>query len=139
VQLRREGAEVVIVVADDGGGIDVRRARQGAKALGLIDPKQAAHRRGSDAADPRAGLLDGDGVTQAAGSRRRHGRGRDRDQEARRRAARRARRARGTKFTIRLPFTLAITQALIVRVGDELYALPLPTVEGVVRVPRRRC
>ena len=43
---------------------------------------------------------------------------------------------KGAKFTIRLPFTLAITQALIVRAGDELYALPLPTVEGVVRVPR---
>jgi chemosensory pili system protein ChpA (sensor histidine kinase/response regulator) len=42
----------------------------------------------------------------------------------------------GTKFTIRLPFTLAITQALIVRTGDELYALPLPSVEGVARVPR---
>ena len=36
----------------------------------------------------------------------------------------------GTRFTIRLPFTLAITQALIVRVGDELYALPVATVEG---------
>jgi chemosensory pili system protein ChpA (sensor histidine kinase/response regulator) len=40
------------------------------------------------------------------------------------------------KFTIRLPFTLAITQALIVRTGDELYALPLPSVEGVARVTR---
>jgi chemosensory pili system protein ChpA (sensor histidine kinase/response regulator) len=42
----------------------------------------------------------------------------------------------GVKFTIRLPFTLAITQALIIRTGDELYALPLPTVEGVARVPK---
>jgi chemosensory pili system protein ChpA (sensor histidine kinase/response regulator) len=42
----------------------------------------------------------------------------------------------GVRFTIRLPFTLAISQALIVRVGDETYALPLPTVEGVARVPR---
>jgi chemosensory pili system protein ChpA (sensor histidine kinase/response regulator) len=42
----------------------------------------------------------------------------------------------GVKFTIRLPFTLAITQALIVRTGDELYALPLPSVEGVARVQR---
>jgi chemosensory pili system protein ChpA (sensor histidine kinase/response regulator) len=42
----------------------------------------------------------------------------------------------GVKFTIRLPFTLAITQALIVRTGDELYALPLPSVEGVARVPK---
>jgi chemotaxis protein histidine kinase CheA len=39
-------------------------------------------------------------------------------------------------ITVRLPFTLAISQALVVRVGEELFALPLPTVEGVVRVPR---
>jgi chemosensory pili system protein ChpA (sensor histidine kinase/response regulator) len=43
---------------------------------------------------------------------------------------------RGSRFTIRLPFTLAISHALVVRTGDELYALPLPTVEGVVRLPR---
>jgi len=43
---------------------------------------------------------------------------------------------RGSRFTIRLPFTLAISHALVVRTGDEYYALPLPTVEGVVRVPR---
>ena len=42
----------------------------------------------------------------------------------------------GTRFTIRLPFTLAISHALVVRVEDELYALPLPTVEGVVRLSR---
>jgi chemosensory pili system protein ChpA (sensor histidine kinase/response regulator) len=42
----------------------------------------------------------------------------------------------GVKFTIRLPFTLAITQALIVRTGEELYALPLPSVEGVARISK---
>jgi chemosensory pili system protein ChpA (sensor histidine kinase/response regulator) len=42
----------------------------------------------------------------------------------------------GTSFTIRLPFTLAVTQALIVRVSGELYALPLPTVEGILRISR---
>jgi chemosensory pili system protein ChpA (sensor histidine kinase/response regulator) len=35
-----------------------------------------------------------------------------------------------------LPFTLAITQALIVRVHDEFLALPVATVEGVARLPR---
>jgi chemosensory pili system protein ChpA (sensor histidine kinase/response regulator) len=43
---------------------------------------------------------------------------------------------RGARFTIRLPFTLAITQALIVRVHDEFYALPVATVEGVARLTR---
>jgi len=42
----------------------------------------------------------------------------------------------GTRFTIRLPLTLAVSHALIVRTGEEFYALPLPTVEGVVRLPR---
>jgi chemosensory pili system protein ChpA (sensor histidine kinase/response regulator) len=45
-------------------------------------------------------------------------------------------RGQGTRFTIRLPFTLAISHALVVRAGDEYYALPLPTVEGVVRLAR---
>jgi chemosensory pili system protein ChpA (sensor histidine kinase/response regulator) len=42
----------------------------------------------------------------------------------------------GTRFIMRLPYTLAITHALIVTVGEETFALPLPTVEGVTRVPR---
>jgi chemosensory pili system protein ChpA (sensor histidine kinase/response regulator) len=41
---------------------------------------------------------------------------------------------RGTIFTIYLPYTLAITQALIVRTESELYAIPLPTVEGIIRI-----
>src|SRR5690606_41694055 len=45
-------------------------------------------------------------------------------------------RGRGTRFFIRLPYTLAVTHALIVSVGEETFALPLPTIEGVSRVPR---
>jgi chemosensory pili system protein ChpA (sensor histidine kinase/response regulator) len=43
---------------------------------------------------------------------------------------------RGTRFLIRLPYTLAITHALIVNVGEETFALPLPTVEGITRLSR---
>jgi two-component system chemotaxis sensor kinase CheA len=35
---------------------------------------------------------------------------------------------KGTKFTIKLPLTLAIIQALLVRVADELYSIPLDAV-----------
>src|SRR3569833_1704911 len=42
----------------------------------------------------------------------------------------------GSSFTIRLPFTLAISHALVVRSGDVFYALPLPTVEGVLRLSK---
>ena len=43
----------------------------------------------------------------------------------------------GTTFTIRLPFTLAVSQALIVRSAEEVYALLLPSVEAVIRLPRQ--
>jgi len=40
----------------------------------------------------------------------------------------------GCTFTIRLPFTLAVNQALLVLVDDERFALPISNVAGVVRV-----
>ena len=36
----------------------------------------------------------------------------------------------GTRFLLRLPYTLAVTRALIVALGEETFALPLPTIEG---------
>jgi chemosensory pili system protein ChpA (sensor histidine kinase/response regulator) len=41
---------------------------------------------------------------------------------------------RGTRFTIRLPFTVSVNRALMVSVGDDLYAVPLNTIEGIVRI-----
>ena len=43
---------------------------------------------------------------------------------------------KGSRFTIRLPLSLSVGHAVIVRVGGEQYALPMPTIEGVVRIPR---
>jgi chemosensory pili system protein ChpA (sensor histidine kinase/response regulator) len=40
----------------------------------------------------------------------------------------------GTTFTVYLPYTLAVAQALIVRVESELYAIPLQTIEGIIRI-----
>ena len=41
----------------------------------------------------------------------------------------------GTSFTIRLPFTLAITDSLLVTLGEEFYAVPHSSMDGVVRIP----
>lgn len=41
----------------------------------------------------------------------------------------------GTSFVIRLPLTLSIIKALLVRVGDEIYAIPLNSVREVVELP----
>jgi len=43
---------------------------------------------------------------------------------------------RGTSFTIRLPLTLAISEALLAQVAEEIYAIPYASIEGVVRIGR---
>ena len=40
----------------------------------------------------------------------------------------------GSVFTIRLPFTVSVNRALMVYSGEDLYAIPLNTIEGIVRV-----
>jgi chemosensory pili system protein ChpA (sensor histidine kinase/response regulator) len=136
ISLERDGAEIVIVVADDGAGINVKLIREKALALGLID----AHAKLTDEEAVQLilepGFSTAGHVTQAAGRGvgmdvvatevKKLGGGLFIDSTY----------GKGSRFTIRLPFTLAISQALIVRVGEETYALPLATVEGVVRLPR---
>ena len=41
---------------------------------------------------------------------------------------------KGTQFVIKLPLTLSIIQALMVRVGEETFAIPLNLVERVVMI-----
>jgi chemosensory pili system protein ChpA (sensor histidine kinase/response regulator) len=136
VSLTRDGAEVVIVVTDDGAGINVKLIREKAVALGLTD-------RHSKLTDEEAmqlilepGFSTAGRVTQAAG----RGVGMDVVATEVKKLGGglfiESNPGKGSRFTIRLPFTLAISQALIVRVAEEVYALPLATVEGVVRLPR---
>jgi chemosensory pili system protein ChpA (sensor histidine kinase/response regulator) len=45
-------------------------------------------------------------------------------------------RGKGSTFIIRLPFTLAVTQAILVRLAESTYAVPMSSVQGVVRITR---
>jgi len=136
ISLERDGAEVVIVVADDGAGISVKLIREKAIALGLTDPQARLTDEEAVQLILEPGFSTAGHVTQAAGRGvgmdvvatevKKLGGGLFIDTTA----------GKGSRFTIRLPFTLAISQALIVRVAEEAYALPLATVEGVVRLPR---
>jgi chemosensory pili system protein ChpA (sensor histidine kinase/response regulator) len=44
---------------------------------------------------------------------------------------------RGTRFVVRVPFTVSVNRALMVSVGDDLYAIPLNTIEGIVLLSRQ--
>ncbi len=136
VSLAREGAEVVIVVRDDGAGMNVKAIRDKAVSMGLVDPRQSLTDEEAMQLILEPGFSTAGKLTQAAG------RGVGMDvvaTEVKKLGGAlfiESTHGVGSTFTVRLPFTLAISQALIVRVVDELYALPLPTVEGVVRLTK---
>jgi chemosensory pili system protein ChpA (sensor histidine kinase/response regulator) len=136
VSLAREGAEIVIVIEDDGRGIDVQAVRERARSRGLLQPGRVLTDEEALQLILEPGFSTASSVTQHAG----RGVGMDVVVTEIKKLGgalfTQSTHGKGTRFTVRLPFTLAISQALVVRVTDELYALPLPTVEGVSRVSR---
>ena len=125
---------MVIDVADDGAGLDVDAIRRKAYERDLLQPDSKVTDAEIMDLILTPGFSTAGKVTQSAG----RGVGMDVVANEVKQLGGSLQissvTGQGTNFTVRLPFTLAITQALIVRTGDEVYALPLPTVEGVVRV-----
>jgi chemosensory pili system protein ChpA (sensor histidine kinase/response regulator) len=127
---------MVIDVADDGRGLDVDAIRRKAYELDLLRPDSKVTDEEIMELILTPGFTTAGAVTQSAG----RGVGMDVVANEVKKLGGNLRISsiigQGTNFTVRLPFTLAITQALIVRTGEEVYAMPLPTVEGVARLPR---
>ncbi|MBT5218246.1 MAG: response regulator, partial [Woeseia sp.] len=136
IRLHREGAEMVIDVADDGAGLNVKSIRRNAFEKDLLQADSTVTDDAIMDLILTPGFSTAESVTQSAG----RGVGMDVVANEIKQLGGSLQissvTGQGTNFTIRLPFTLAITQALVVRTGAEVYALPLPTVEGVVRMSR---
>jgi chemosensory pili system protein ChpA (sensor histidine kinase/response regulator) len=127
---------MIIDVADDGAGLNVDSIRAKAFEKGLLKPDSKISDDEIMQLILTPGFSTAEKVTQSAG----RGVGMDVVANEIKQLGGSLQissvKGQGTNFTVRLPFTLAITQALIVRTGDEVYALPLPTVEGVARIAR---
>jgi chemosensory pili system protein ChpA (sensor histidine kinase/response regulator) len=136
LNLKREGAEVVVELRDDGAGMNLNAIRNKGLALGLIHADQALSDEDVMQLVLEPGFSTADSLTQQAG----RGVGMDVVATEIKKLGgalyMESTPGAGTSFTIKLPFTLAISHALVVRIADEFYALPLPTVEGVVRLSR---
>jgi len=136
LSLHREGAEVMVKISDDGAGMNLQAIRDKGLALALIQPGQTVSDEDAMQLILEPGFSTAGSVTQQAG----RGVGMDVVATEIKRLGgalhMETKSGEGTYFTIRLPFTLAISHALVVRTGDEYYALPLPTIEGVLRLPK---
>ncbi|MFT5534184.1 MAG: chemosensory pili system protein ChpA (sensor histidine kinase/response regulator) [Burkholderiaceae bacterium] len=131
VEIRQDGNEVVLQFADDGRGLDLQRIRSKAQATGLLSPeRQLADAELTD-------LIFNPGFSTAAEVTELAGRGIGMDiirSEAGSLGGRIAidsRAGQGAQFTIHLPLTLAVTQVVIVRTGEKMYAVPSVLVEQV--------
>ena len=135
LEVLREGSEFVINLTDDGRGIDVEAVRKKAIAQDLIDENDESL---TDIDIMQyifnAGLSTTQTVTQISG----RGVGMDvviseiRQLGGVVSVASEA--GKGSHFTIRVPLTVAISDALIVRAADHHYAIPLVQIERVVRI-----
>lgn len=134
VALSREGADVVLRVSDDGGGIKLDAIRSKAIDKGLMPVDAPLSDREIMQFILEAGFSTAEQVTQIAGRGvgmdvvaseiKQLGGSLEIDSNA----------DAGTTFTVRLPFTLAVNQALLCQAGEDVYAIPLTSIEGVVRM-----
>jgi chemosensory pili system protein ChpA (sensor histidine kinase/response regulator) len=136
LELHREGAEVMVRLTDDGAGMNLEAIRAKGRALGLVPPGRALSDEDAMQLILEPGFSTAGALTQQAG----RGVGMDVVATEIKRLGgalhMETKAGEGSVFTIRLPFTLAISHALVVRTGEEFYALPLPTVEGVQRLSK---
>ena len=123
-----EGNQVILEIADDGAGIDLGRVRAKAIRGGIIDEADRLSDREIIELIFTPGFSTADTVTDVSG----RGVGMD---VVKKNILRLkgifdvdSVQGEGTTFTMKMPLTLAIIQALMVRVADELYSIPLDAV-----------
>ena len=123
-----EGNLIVIDIADDGAGIDVNKVRQKAIDRGLIHPNKIISDQEAYQLIFEPGFSTADKISAVSG----RGVGLDvvrtQIEKLKGSVVVTSERGFGTKFSIRLPLTLAIIQGLLVRVGEEVYSIPITSV-----------
>jgi chemosensory pili system protein ChpA (sensor histidine kinase/response regulator) len=134
ISLRQESNEIALVFADDGAGLDLAALRRKGEQMGLLPAEREPTEAELAQLVFTTGLSTAQTVTEIAG----RGVGMDvvrndialiggRVDIATARGA-------GTTFTVYLPLTLAVTQAVLVRSGDHVVALASSMVEQVLRL-----
>ncbi|MBX2821906.1 MAG: chemotaxis protein CheW, partial [Rhodothermaceae bacterium] len=134
------GNNIVIEIEDDGKGMDPEKLKKKAMEKGLISDKEAAEMSDKDAFSLifKAGFSTAEQVTKISG----RGVGMD---VVKTNIAKmngtisiNSELGVGTVITLKLPLTLAINQSLLVRQGDETFAIPLHSVIEVVNLNEQK-
>lgn len=132
-----EGNHIAIVISDDGKGLDLEKIYQKALSKGLISEGENLLEKDIANLIFQPGFSTAEQVTDISG----RGVGMDVVTKSLNNLGgmieTSTKAGQGTTFTIRLPLTLAIIQALLVEVGKEIYAVPLSSVLETLLVERK--
>ncbi len=133
----QEGNNVIIEVSDDGNGIDTEAVKRKAIERGLVTPEQAENFSQKEIIDflfmPSFSMakkitdVSGRGVGLDVVKSNIEALGGD--------VTVKSVLGEGSTFTVRLPLTLAIIQALMVIIGDEKYAISLSSIVSIEEIP----
>jgi len=132
----QKGNNIVIEIADDGGGINVDRVKKAALKAGLITSEDAA----TISDDEAMRLIFSSGLSTSATVTSTSGRGVGMDVVRRNVEALHGQveldstLGEGTTILLTLPLTMATTQELLVQVHDQIYGIPISAVERILRL-----
>jgi two-component system chemotaxis sensor kinase CheA len=133
---KHSGASVILTVADDGAGLDVKRIRAKAIEKGMISEQAELTERETYALIFEPGFSTAQEVSNVSG----RGVGMDVVRQAidalRGSIEVRSEEGKGTTFSLKLPLTLAIIDGLLIDIGTEHYVLPLSAVEECIELTR---
>jgi chemosensory pili system protein ChpA (sensor histidine kinase/response regulator) len=134
LDLLREGGDIIFDIRDDGAGVPLEAVRRKAIKRGLLDPDSVISDHDVLQFILQPGFSTAEKITQISG----RGVGMDVVHEEVRQLGGTMSidsvPGQGVHFRIRLPFTVSVNRALMVQCGEDQYAIPLNTIDGIVRV-----
>ena len=134
LNISRQGTDVIVSFSDDGKGIDAEKIREKALSQGLIKEDQTLESEELLQFIFHPGFSTAKSVTQISG----RGVGLDVVQSEIKslggHVSVNSEVGTGTTFTIRVPTTVAVSDALMVKVGDQQYAVSLAQIDRIVRI-----
>ncbi|WP_304680387.1 chemotaxis protein CheA, partial [uncultured Desulfovibrio sp.] len=135
-----KGNSVAIEIEDDGKGIDPDKMREVAIRKGVVTPEEAAQLDDREAME----LIFAPGFSSAEKITDISGRGVGMDvvrtniKNLKGSVSTNSEVGKGTRFTLSLPLTLAIIDALMVNVSGQMYAIPLDAVSETTKIEAER-
>ena len=134
LQARREGGQILLEIADDGRGLDTAAILARAQQRGLVEANEVLSDTQIHHLILAPGLSTAEQVSQIAG----RGVGMDVVHAQIKACGGRleisSQPGQGSRFRIWLPYTLAVSHCLLLKMANEHYAVPLSGVDGVLRL-----